>query len=69
MLVALYILKPHMDTKHTISFPPNAHIKKIFLNYPLCAFENIEKTSRHKIGIYFIQQCMRMDVYGIVFKG
>lgn len=43
MVVYLYILNPPMSPANLMSFFPNAHERKLLLNYPLCLFWELWK--------------------------
>lgn len=60
MLVSLCSLNPHIKPANSTSFPPNAYMRKSFLNYPLYAFEST------KINIYsyiFVYVCVCIHMY------
>lgn len=48
MLVDFCVLSPHIGPRNAASLLPNARERKLFLDCPLCAFQNAEKISNGK---------------------
>lgn len=60
MLVALCILNPHIRPANSTSFPPNAYMRKLFLNYPLYVCQSAgKKISRDK-------QYQKADLFPVI---